>query len=431
MALSAGDPTARRRRRSSAISPIATQDVSKQTHPHDPLRSRLAGMWQRLRRVGRGGVGEAGSNGKYDTTGAPQTPRRYTPSASQQESEHREESGLSASTTRPTGSRASLRAPPTGMPPSTSPLSPGRRVDGGLAPATPGGLVLGKASSGMVAITEPRRASLEGPGNGSNGDGVARLELARQQNPRYSSRAGPRGLPPPGSGSLPTNSPAALDAAASSNDGRVGPVSPFRSSAARRRGGSGGGGGFGAGSPKRGQPAGVAVVEPRIPIEDFEACGGGNFAVFLAVRWVSSNSSGGSSGSSGGESGFEMLVRLALREGRHSVLGAFAYWRPGAERRPPSRRGSPDNDQSQGVAGKDGHHRQSSLRLWDMSATGRSNSLFSSPSVGDGVGSGRAQQLSAAVAGGHQISALITGVLRDNFLAQVGTGLTHRFQVFR
>lgn len=376
--------------------------------------------------VGREGEGREGGNGKYDTTGTPPTPRRGTPSASPQGYEHGGDSGSSAFlATRTRGGSASLRAPPAAIPPGTRFPLPGETVSGGVASAAPGGDSLagmltsasqprGNASSGTEAISEPRCASLEGSGNSRDRDGIARLELARLQNPRYSSRAG---LRRPLSSSLVTSSPAAVVTTAANNDGREGSKIPPRSNAARRWRGSGGDG-FGLGKPEKGEPATTAAADPRVPKEDFEVCGGGNFAVFLAVRRVSIF--GGSlSGSSGGESGFEMLVRLALKEAHHFVLASFTYWRPGAEWR--SRRGRSGNNQSQGVAGKDGNRRQGSMRFWDVSAAGRSNSLSSTSGVGVGIGNGTTQ-LSAVVAGPPQISMLVTAIIRDNFLAQVRNG---------
>lgn len=420
-ALSAGDPTARRRRRSSAITPLPAEEIPKQSLLHTPFRGKLARFWDRLGRTETGRVGGEGGDGKYDAT---ETPVRTTPSASQHGSEHREGPGslafLASSTTQPRGSSRSMRAPLTGGSPSTSSPFPGETVSGGLAPTAPGGVAtsgpvvsasepLRKASSGAEVTTEPRPAIQEGSDNGGGGDEIARLALARQQTPRNSFfRPGLRGLPP---SSFHTDSTAAVHAGAATNGGRARPVSPLRLGSARRRGGSGGAG-FGAGSPKRGQPVTAVTPDPRIPMEDFQMCAGGNYAVFLALRWV-----GSFSGS--GESGFEMLVRLALREARHSVLGSFTYWRPGVER--PSRKGRPDNGRGLGGTDKNGYRRQSSVKPWDTSATGRSYSAFRSSGVARGVASGSTQPSGAAVEGGSHMSALITGILRENFLAQVRT----------
>lgn len=375
-------------------------------------------MWEGLGRTRGGSARGEGGNGRYDTM---ETSPRSALCTSQQGSENREGLGTQeflAPKTRPRGSSSSLRTPPTGVPTSTSSSFPGRNVSAlsvvGASPSLTS-QALRKTSSNLEAITEPRRANLEGSGNGSNSDEDARLELARQQNPRYSSRAGLRRPPP---SSFPTNSVTAVDRGAAVDDGRAGPVSPLGRGTARRRGGSSGSGEFGAGSPKTEKPATAAAAGRRIPVDEFEMCAGGNFAVFLALRWVN-NFSGSSSGS--GESGFEMLVRLALREARHSFLGSFAYWRPGGEH--PSRRGRPDNDQRQGITSKDGNRHHSRVRFSDMPIFGRSSSVFSSLGSGGGgdIDSGRAQP-SAAV---HYIRALITDILRDNFLGQVGTGMMH------
>lgn len=387
-ALSAGDPLAGRRRRSSTITPMPTEEISKQRYPQTPVRSRLVGMWERLRSAGGGETTGKGDNGKCDTTG-------NSPSASRQGSAHREDSGSSAflpATTRRRSGSVSLRAAPTEVPPRRAFPFPGGNSGGGLVDP-----------SEKEAISEPRRASLEGSANRTNGDGITRLELARQQNPRYSFKR----LPP---SSLPKASPTA---AAANSNGRADSMSPLRYSTSRRRG-HGGDGGFGVGGPKRGPPTTAAVADPRIPMEDFESCGGGNFAICLALRWVG-NSNGSSSGSSGDESGFEMLVRLALGEAHHCVLGSFTYWRSGTEQ--PSRR------VWTGVAGNDKNVRRPSVRIWDRPRRS-SNSFFSSPGVGGGVGSGRAHP-SAAVMGGHHISSLITGILTENFLPQVRTCFIH------
>ena len=422
-ALAAGDPTAGRRRRSSAVTLIPAEETATQGNSHIGFGGRLAGMWERLGKVWRGSVAGREGNGKHDTT---ETPIGNTPDASFQGSEREQNAGspaFIASTTRPRGSSISLRAPVTGGPPGvSSPFAAGISAGGGRGPATPRGVSLTgpsasaapplrKASLDRKAVTEPRRASLEGPGSGGNSDGLGRLELVREQNPRYSSRAGLRGLPP---SSLSTQPAIVVDAGAANTAGEPGPASPLRSGVTHRRGRSDG---LAAGSFKRGQPATAGAPDPRIPMEDFELRAGGNFAVFLALRWV-----GNLGGSTTSESGFEMLVRLALREARHSALGGFTHRRPRADQ-PAGRRG-PDNDLGQGTAGRDGN-RNSSIHFWDLPATGRSNSSFTSKGVSGEVGSGSAP-LSAAVARGHHISALVTGVLRENFMPQVGTWLRAR-----
>lgn len=412
-ALSAGDPTARRRRRSSAITPIPTEETAKQSSSPAGFRGRLAGTWERLRKLGRGSEAEGGGEGKYDATGPP---RKGTPSGSHQGSEHGEYPGspaFFASTTRPRGSSDS-----SGMSPrKSSRLPAGRHVSGRLAPTTPGGFAppgpsasasqpLRRASLDREAVAAPRRASLEGSDNRRNGDEIARLELTRQENPRYSSRAGLPGLPP---SSLFAKPAAEVDVGAATTDGWASPASPIRSSVIPRRDGSGGGG-DGAGSPKRGQPATAAAPAPRIPIEDFEMCAGGNFAVFLALRWE-----GNFSGSTSGESGFAMLVRLALREASHFGLGSFTHWWPQAER--PPRKERPDSGRSHRIIAKERNRRHNNMSSWDMSATKRPGSRLKG--VAGWAGSGSPQP-SAAVAGGRHIPALITGILREHFLAQVG-----------
>eukprot|EP00752_Nemacystus_decipiens_P010771 g9583.t2 len=401
-ALSAGDPTAGRRRRSSAITPIPTEQLSKQSFSHTPSRSTLGQLWDRLGRVRRGRAGAGGSNHKYWTA---DTPIRST---TQQGSEHPQGSSSSevlTSTTRPRGGNNSLRATPTGGSPSASSPFPSENIGGELAPntqrriATAGPMESSsnpprKLSSSAEATTEPRRASLDRSANGSNDDEIARLEHVRRQSPRNPARAGLRGLSP---SSVPNDSATAVGAEPAKNDENPRPVSPFRHGPAHRRRGNGGGARLGGGSPKRELRATAVPADPRIPVEDYEMYAAGNFAVFLALRWV-----GSFRGS--GESGFEMLVRLALREGRHSVLGAFSCWRPGTERW--SRRGRPDNEQSQGTTGKDvkalleggtdSLARPPAVKIAGERRHSLSRTTFGAANVGRGLSPGKVMRVSSA-----------------------------------
>lgn len=70
------------------------------------------------------------------------------------------------------------------------------------------------------------------------------------------------------------------------------------------------------------------------------------------------------------------------------------------------------------TAGEERHRRQSKVRFWDLISASRSNSVWSA-GYSDGLGSSSVSAAAAARGGAQELPALLTGIIRDNFLTQV------------
>ena len=320
----------------------------QQQHSRPPFAAKLFRRWR------GGGSGErvgaeAGASGmvyaspKSQTTGPPGTSNHGWA--------HREESVPSSG----------YSAPPKQPPRRLSPF-PGGGSARRLASLSSSPLhLLGEGSSEREAMTEPRRASgygepalspvLSSSVSFSEGSYKASLvgegscspaarEPGRRQYPRSYSCGGLERQPPSFSSHKSPGNAAASTAGSATNDAWAGRVaSELRNGTLRSRGGGTGGGvGVGGlrGGVRRGHSTEGAAIEPRIPVEAFEEAGG-NFAVFLAIRWRHRN---GEREGFGDENGFEMLVRIAERYGLYFVLTSFSHCRPElggtARRRQPS-----------------------------------------------------------------------------------------------
>ncbi|CAN0153339.1 unnamed protein product [Pylaiella littoralis] len=290
-ALGAGQSTALRRRRSSTAL------------PHLPLLPRARASFGSADREKPGGGGQGPGNGQAaaDHRLPATTQTKHDPYV--KEKQHHNDNDNNN-----INERGSLRRERELCPSPAPPQALARESSGGLPTAT-------NTPPPMMAApileatppSSPGRPRLVSPPQENDSAMTAGLELTRRKFSTFHLH------------SIPDKAPLGLryytTDAGGPCGGRSGFVTPPpRTSSAYRSLGGGLGLAMGATCSKSGGQSAAAGVEPRISAADFEKFGEGNFAVYLSAQWRNQNSN------SGGEIGFDMLARLALKEGRPLLL---------------------------------------------------------------------------------------------------------------
>ncbi|CAB1109057.1 unnamed protein product [Ectocarpus sp. CCAP 1310/34] len=383
-ALAAGTATASRRRRSSsAITPPLTRPAQQ-----DRSRSvRTGGVMGRFGGKEEGVTRRGGNSAKQD------------PESTQNHSERSVifqglgnvggEAGLrSAHTARPRQPRRNSMRAAIETPPLTLSSFPGRGGGRGPDPATSAVpmssslLPSDKAPSERMVVSEPRcKNSREGmrPSNANSNRGSFANSPRLEQTPqRYS------------------GAPSRVGVAAREGQARrsgIHRVSDDLHVTSRQ--------------------SMATAEERRIPAEAFEMCGGGNFAVYLAVRCKSLNCE-----SRRNECGFETLAHLALREAHPFLLSSSFYRRPGGES--VGKGGGANKRQGWKGPVEEGPPCGNGGPVGDTSPTMHSNALFGSASDEDGVGAVDISTVAVAWRAQH-LPILLTEIIRDCFMTQVRT----------